>query len=129
MSNRVERVRALTDHVELVCSWNEVFSGEVGNLTCDGRIERSADRLGNMDDSRSWRVGLGGGAMNAMEKSVSPDGEDGVTMIAGSGAFSSTKGSVRSRSVATQSTNDNMIKKTYFVFSHRSSPNGAGIRV
>lgn len=82
----------MTDHVEL-CSWNVVFKGEAGSLICDGREGR---RLESMDDSRSETVGLAGGAINAMEKSVSPDGEDGVTIMAGSAAFSSTRGKVRS---------------------------------
>jgi len=40
---------------------------------------------------------LGGGARNAIAKSLSPKGEDGVTMIAGKGDFSSTRGLDRSR--------------------------------
>ena len=39
---------------------------------------------------------LGGGARNAIAKSLSPEGEDGVTMIAGKGDFSSTIGLERS---------------------------------
>ena len=39
---------------------------------------------------------LAGGARNAIAKSLSPEGEDGVTMIAGKGDFSSTIGLDRS---------------------------------
>jgi len=56
----------------------------------EGRIE------GKKDDMRWRTVGLGCGAKKAMEKSVGLLGELGVTMIAGSGLFSSTKGRVRS---------------------------------
>jgi hypothetical protein len=45
---------------------------------------------------RCRSVGLGTGARNAMEKSVMLLGEEGVTMMAGNGLFSSTKGRVRS---------------------------------
>ena len=47
-------------------------------------------------DIRLKSGGEGGGARNAMEKSVTLDGEEGVTMMAGSSAFSSTIGSARS---------------------------------
>ena len=46
--------------------------------------------------SRAVRGGFGSGARNAMRKSVSPEGEEGVTMIAGKGDFSSTRGFERS---------------------------------
>jgi len=39
--------------------------------------------------ARSKSVGLGGGARKAIEKSAEHDGDEGVTMIAGSGDFSS----------------------------------------
>lgn len=42
------------------------------------------------------RGGEGGGARKAIEKSVSPEGDEGVTMMAGRAAFSSTRGRVRS---------------------------------
>lgn len=51
---------------------------------------------GKYGATRSRQDSLGSGARNAMEKSVEHLGELGVTMIAGSGDFSSTKGMVRS---------------------------------
>ena len=100
MSIKVERARALYDQLDVV-SWNVDFSGEAGSLIWDGRDGRSAEILGTTDDIRSRKVGLAGGAMNAIEKSVSPEGEDGVTMMAGNAAFSSTRGRVRSESIDT----------------------------
>lgn len=50
----------------------------------------------NAVETRERRGGDGGGARKAMEKSVTPEGEEGVTMMAGSSAFSSTMGKVRS---------------------------------
>lgn len=89
----VERARALTDHVpDAVLSPKLVLSGEAGSLICEERRRREE----RVDASRSGMDGLGGGAMKAIEKSVSPEGEEGVTMMAGSAAFSSTRGSVRS---------------------------------
>ena len=70
-----------------------------GSWICEGRRVWSAGILGRLphqEDTRSLREGFGGGAINAMEKSVSPEGDDGVTMIAGRAAFSSTSGSDRS---------------------------------
>ena len=46
--------------------------------------------------TRSRNVGFGGGLRNAIAKSLSDVGDDGVTIIAGSGDFSSTSGSDRS---------------------------------
>lgn len=63
------------------------LSGEVGAL---GVKDRS--RFPN----RALKGGFGSGARNAMRKSVSPEGEEGVTMIAGKGDFSSTRGLERS---------------------------------
>ena len=60
---------------------------------CSG--ERMGDR-GRYEVTRSRREGFGSGARNAIEKSMELLGELGVTMIAGSGDFSSTKGKVRS---------------------------------
>lgn len=54
------------------------------------------DNRGRYEAIRSRNEGSGFGARNAMEKSPELLGELGVTMIAGSGAFSSTKGKVRS---------------------------------
>jgi len=51
---------------------------------------------GRYEATRSRNEGFGSGARNAMEKSVKLLGELGVTMIAGSGDFSSTNGKVRS---------------------------------
>jgi hypothetical protein len=51
---------------------------------------------GKYEITRSRNDGFGSGARNAMEKSVEHLGELGVTMIAGRGDFSSTKGKVRS---------------------------------
>jgi hypothetical protein len=39
------------------------------------------------EKSRSRKVGFSGGARKAMEKSAEQDGDEGVTMIAGSGDF------------------------------------------
>lgn len=47
-----------------------------------------------------------------MAKSFSPLGDEGVTMMAGSGAFSSTKGSARSEKVLNYWTNDIVFKAT-----------------
>jgi hypothetical protein len=46
---------------------------------------------------RSRSETLGGGARKAIEKSRGDMGEDGVTMMAGSGDFSDARGRVRSR--------------------------------
>lgn len=61
-----------------------------------GCLEANENR-GKYGAIRSRHEGFGPGARNAMEKSVEPLGELGVTMIAGSGDFSSTKGNVRSK--------------------------------
>ena len=58
--------------------------------------EEKRDDRGRYEAIRSRNEGFGFGARNAMEKSVGLLGELGVTMIAGSGDFSSTKGKVRS---------------------------------
>jgi len=55
------------------------------------------DSLGKYETTRSRHDGFDSGARNAMEKSVELLGELGVTMIAGSGDFSLTKGRVRSK--------------------------------
>jgi len=55
------------------------------------------DGRGRYETTRSRSEGFGSGARNAMEKSVELLGELGVTMIAGSSDFSSTKGKVRSK--------------------------------
>jgi len=60
-----------------------------------GCLEANENR-GKYEATRSRHDSFGPGARNAMEKSVEPLGELGVTMIAGSGDFSSTKGNVRS---------------------------------
>lgn len=60
-----------------------------------GCSEEKGDR-GKYEATRSRHDGFGSGARNAMQKSVELLGELGVTMIAGSGDFSSTKGKVRS---------------------------------
>ena len=52
--------------------------------------------LGANEETRSRKVGFGGDAKNAIEKSWDEDGDDGVTMIAGSGDFSVTRGRERS---------------------------------
>ena len=70
-----------------------LFLGEVAReKACS---EKRNDR-GRYEAARSRNDGFGSGARNAMEKSVEHLGELGVTMIAGSGDFSSTKGKVRS---------------------------------
>ena len=73
-----------------------------GKLALVGVVARemgcleSREGRGRYDVTRSRSEGLGSGARNAMEKSIEFLGELGVTMIAGSGDFSSTKGKVRS---------------------------------
>jgi len=62
-----------------------------------GCSEERADDRGRYEVTRSRNEGFGSGARNAIEKSVEPLGELGVTMIAGSGDFSLTKGKVRSK--------------------------------
>ncbi|KAF9647059.1 WD40 repeat-like protein [Thelephora ganbajun] len=57
-----------------------------------GCSEEKRDNRGKYEATRSRNDGFGSGARNAMEKSVEVRGELGVTMIAGSGDFSSTKG-------------------------------------
>jgi len=58
--------------------------------------EKRANR-GRCEATRSRIDGFGFGARNAMEKSTELLGELGVTMIAGSADFSSTRGKVRSK--------------------------------
>lgn len=64
---------------------------------------------------------MDGGARNAIEKSVWLLGEDGVTIMAGSGLFSSTKGRVRSREHVQIGFHANPREKHL--------PRGAGMRV
>lgn len=59
---------------------NRTMTKNVRALVCKGAI---------VVVKRSKRVGFGGGARNAMEKSAEHDGDDGVTIIAGRGDFSS----------------------------------------
>jgi len=66
-----------------------------------GCSEEKGNR-GRYEASRSRSDGFGSGAKNAMEKSVELLGELGVTMMAGSSDFSSTKGKVRSRGAGTR---------------------------
>ena len=61
-----------------------------------GCSEERRDGRGRYETTRSRNDGFCSGAKNAIEKSVEPLGELGVTMIAGSGDFSSTNGKVRS---------------------------------
>jgi len=61
-----------------------------------GGSEEKGNR-GKYEATRSRNDGFGSGARNAMEKSTELLGELGVTIIAGSGDFSSTKGKVRSK--------------------------------
>jgi len=61
-----------------------------------GCSEEKGNVRGKYEATRSRHDGFGSGARNAMEKSVGLLGELGVTIIAGSDAFSSTKGKVRS---------------------------------
>lgn len=60
-----------------------------------GCSEEKGDR-GRHEASRSRHEGFCSGARKAIEKSTELLGELGVTMMAGSGDFSSTKGMVRS---------------------------------
>lgn len=88
-SRVVTIVRALKGAENL--SDEEDGFGDSGSATCD------ENRCLGISEVMRWRsVGFGGGARKAMEKSLALAGDDGVTMIAGSGLFSSTKGSVRS---------------------------------
>lgn len=57
---------------------------------------RDKDFIGMDRETRSRRVGRGVGAKNAIEKSWEVDGDDGVTIIEGSGEFSVTGGRERS---------------------------------
>ena len=78
---------------------NSFLYGVGGSWICEGRRGWSADslgRLGSMEDTRSFSDGFSGGARKAMAKGLSPMGDDGVTMMAGKAAFSSTSGSERS---------------------------------
>jgi hypothetical protein len=74
-----------------------------GKLALVGVVASEMGCLENRDprgryDATRWRnEGLGSAARNAMEKSTELLGELGVTMIAGSSDFSSTKGKVRSK--------------------------------
>jgi len=61
-----------------------------------GCSEQKGD-WGKYEAIRSRHDGFGFEARNAMEKSIELLGELGVTMIAGSGDFSSTRGKVRSK--------------------------------
>jgi len=61
-----------------------------------GSASGEEGREGSMEKTRRQIEGLGGGARKAMEKSVVLLGDEGVTIIAGSGLFSSTRGRVRS---------------------------------
>jgi len=61
-----------------------------------GCSEGMRDNRGRCEITRSRNDGFGSGARNAMEKSTELLGELGVTIIAGSADFSSTKGKVRS---------------------------------
>ena len=63
--------------------------------------------------------------MNAMKNSLSKTGEDGVTMMAGSSAFSSTRGSVRS---VTRSQRPGQMRAAMHTASSYV-PRGAGISV
>jgi len=62
-----------------------------------GRSEEKRGDRGMYETTRSRNDTFGSGARNAMEKSIELLGELGVTMIAGSRDFSSTKGKVRSK--------------------------------
>jgi len=54
------------------------------------------------ENRRSRAVGFSGGARKAMEKSAEQDGDDGVTMIAGSGDLSPTSESETSPGAGTR---------------------------
>jgi len=62
-----------------------------------GCSEENGDNLGRREITRSRNDGFGFGARNAMEKSTELLGELGVTIIAGSGDFSSTSGRDKSK--------------------------------
>lgn len=98
-SRIVVLARALRDHADDDVS-NWVLYGEGGSLIFDGSRSGLSDETFGMRDTaaetRSYSVGLCGGARKAIEKSVSPMGEEGVTMMAGRAAFSSTRGSDKS---------------------------------
>jgi hypothetical protein len=83
---------------------------------------------GRYEATRSRNDGFGSGARNAMEKSIELLGELGVTMIAGSGDFSSTKGKVRSA----EQWREYGVRVRPIYTSMRDierSPKGAGMRV
>lgn len=82
---------------EVLRSSKEVLNGVVGSCIWDGRYECSEGSEGTNVVNRCENVGDGGGAMKAMKNSLSPKpGDEGVTMMAGRSAFSSTSGSDRS---------------------------------
>lgn len=74
--------------------WKLLFLGVVASEM--GCCEVKGSR-GKHEATRSRSDGFFSGAKNAMEKSVEHVGELGVTIMAGSGDFSSTKGKVRSK--------------------------------
>lgn len=90
------RAFALKDHVgEGGASYSFLL---IGSWISDGRRrwKETFGTLARAVETRSRRDGFGGGAKNAMQKSVSPDGEEGVTIMAGNRDFSSTRGRDRS---------------------------------
>jgi len=88
---------------------DRALKGEVrdGKLLLLGVVAREMgcsekDNRGKYEATRSRHDGFCSGARNAIEKSVELLGELGVTMMAGSGDFSSTKGRVRSKGAGTR---------------------------
>lgn len=85
------RMRPLTEKLER--SSKVALKGLAGSWIWEGRyVRKEGTRV-----ARRWEnVGLGGGARKAMKNSLSNTGDDGVTMMAGNSAFSSTRGRERS---------------------------------
>lgn len=75
--------------------------GDGGSCIWDG----SLGTVGSESTIRCHSVGFGGGIKNAMAKSPSCEGDEGVTMMAGKGDFSSTKGLEMSNREAGSSAN------------------------
>ena len=65
-------------------------------MTVRVRYSKEGSLRDEKDETRSRIVGLEGGARKAIEKSRVEDGDDGVTMMAGKGDFSATRGRERS---------------------------------
>jgi hypothetical protein len=100
----------------------------LGVVARDIGCSEKMDGRGRYEVIRSRNDGLGSGARNAMEKSVEHLGELGVTMIAGSADFSSTKGKLRSTGRWGEYRRQTATDVREYM-KHECSPKGAGMRV